>query len=145
MGGPLPIPGMRDGSRPLCGDQDSWRQISDRSREDTDESLDGLAETGCNPPFHEAKVGIHPEDNATEPHLGKELGQCGEGNGEEGLPTFTENNHTVTWKSGGLGLPNVESDLDVGWASQVFKFLTSKDPKVVMMCARCLRDTIAAR
>ena len=51
----------------------------------------------------------------------------------------------VTWKNGGLGLPNVESDLDVGWASQVFKFLTSKDPRVVMMCARRLRDTVAAR
>ena len=51
----------------------------------------------------------------------------------------------VPWRYGGLGLPNVESDLDVGWASQVFKFLTSKDPKVVMMCARRLRDTVAAR
>ena len=37
------------------------------------------------------------------------------------------------------------SDLDVVWASQVYKFLTSKDPKVVMMCARQLRDTVAAR
>ena len=36
----------------------------------------------------------------------------------------------------------MESDLG---ASQVFKFLTSKDPKVVMMYARRLRDTIAAR
>jgi len=44
-----------------------------------------------------------------------------------------------------LGLPNVESDLDVRWASQVFKYLTSKDPQVVIMCARRLRDTIAAR
>ena len=44
-----------------------------------------------------------------------------------------------------MGLPNVESDLDVGWASQVYKFLTSKDPKVVMMCARRLRDTVATR
>ena len=51
----------------------------------------------------------------------------------------------VPWRNGGLGLPNVENDLDVGWASQVYKFLTSKDPKVVMMCARRLRDTIAAR
>lgn len=51
----------------------------------------------------------------------------------------------VPWKHGGLGLPNVENDLDVGWASQVFKYLTSNDPKVIMMCARRLRDTIAAR
>ena len=42
-------------------------------------------------------------------------------------------------------MPNLESDLDVSWASQVFKFLTSKDAKVVMMCARRLRDTIEAR
>ena len=42
----------------------------------------------------------------------------------------------VPWKLGGLGLTNVESDLDVVWASQVYKMLTSKDPKVVMMCAR---------
>ena len=51
----------------------------------------------------------------------------------------------VLWKHGGLGFSNVESDLDVVWASQVYKFLTSKDPKVVMMCARRLRDTVAAR
>ena len=51
----------------------------------------------------------------------------------------------VPWKHGGSGLPNVEGDLDVVWASQVYKFLTSKDPKVVMMCARRLRDTVAAR
>ena len=47
-------------------------------------------------------------------------------------------------KHGELGLPNVESDLDVVWASQVYKFLTSKDQKVMMMCARRLRDTVAA-
>ena len=51
----------------------------------------------------------------------------------------------VPWKHEGLGLPNVESDVDVVWASQVYKFLTSKDPKVVMMCTRLLRDTVAAR
>ena len=51
----------------------------------------------------------------------------------------------VPWKQGGLGLPNVENALDIGWASQVFKYLTSKDPKVVMMCARHLKDTLAAR
>ena len=44
-----------------------------------------------------------------------------------------------------MGLPKVEGDLDVVWASQVYKLLTSKDPKVVMMCARRLRDTVAAR
>ena len=49
------------------------------------------------------------------------------------------------WKNGGLGLPNVESDLDVVWVPQVYKFLTNKDPKLVMMCARRLRDTMAAR
>ena len=48
------------------------------------------------------------------------------------------------WKNGGLGLPNVESDLDVVWVPQVYKFLTNKDPKM-MMCARRLRDTVAAR
>jgi len=51
----------------------------------------------------------------------------------------------VPWKYGGLGLPNAESNLDVGWASQVFKYLTSKDPRMVMMYAGRLRDTIAAR
>ena len=51
----------------------------------------------------------------------------------------------VPWRYGGLGLPNVESDLDAGWASQVYKFLTSKDPKVMIMCARRLRDTVAVR
>ena len=51
----------------------------------------------------------------------------------------------VPWKHGGLGLPNVENDLDVGWASQVYKFLTNKDPKIVMMSAKRLKDTIAAR
>jgi len=49
------------------------------------------------------------------------------------------------WKYGGLGLPNVESDLDCTWASQVFKYLTTKDPKVVIICARRLRDMIVAR
>ena len=39
----------------------------------------------------------------------------------------------------------MESDLDVVWASQVYKFLTSKDPKEVMMCVRRLRDTVATR
>lgn len=39
----------------------------------------------------------------------------------------------------------MEANLDVAWASQVFKFLTSKDPKVVMMGARCLRDTVTAK
>ena len=51
----------------------------------------------------------------------------------------------VLWKHGRLGLLNVESDLDVVWASQVYKFLTSKDPKEVMMCVRWLRDTMATR
>ena len=51
----------------------------------------------------------------------------------------------VPWKHGGLGLPNVENDLDVGWASQVYKFFNSKDQKVTVMCARRLKDTIAAR
>lgn len=49
------------------------------------------------------------------------------------------------WEHGGLGLPNVQNDLDVWWAPQVYKFLTSKDPKVVLMCAGRLRATIAAR
>ena len=45
----------------------------------------------------------------------------------------------------GIGLPNVENDLDIVWASQVYKFLASKDPKEVIICARRLRDTVAAR
>ena len=51
----------------------------------------------------------------------------------------------VPWKYGGLGLPNVENDIDVGWASQVYKFFNSKDQKVAVMCARRLKDTVAAR
>ena len=51
----------------------------------------------------------------------------------------------VPWRQGGLGLPNVENDLDVRLASQVYKYLTSKDPKVVITCARCLKDTLVAR
>ena len=51
----------------------------------------------------------------------------------------------VPWRQGELGLSNVKNDLDVGWASQVFKYLTSKDPKVMMMCARRLKDTLSAR
>ena len=51
----------------------------------------------------------------------------------------------VPWKHEGLGLPNMESDLNIVWASQVCKFLISKDPKVMMMCARRLRDNMEAR
>ena len=51
----------------------------------------------------------------------------------------------VPWKYGGLGLPNVENDIDVGWASQVYKFFNSKNQKVAVMCARRLRDTVAVR
>ena len=39
----------------------------------------------------------------------------------------------------------MENDVDVGWASQVYKFFNSKDWKVAVMCARRLKDNIAAR
>lgn len=39
----------------------------------------------------------------------------------------------------------MENNLKVVRTSQVYKFLTSKDPKVVMMCARRLRDNVEAR
>ena len=39
----------------------------------------------------------------------------------------------------------MENDVDVGWASQVYKFFNSKDWKVAVMCARRLKDNVAAR
>lgn len=51
----------------------------------------------------------------------------------------------VPWRCGGFGLPNIESDLDVAWASQAFKYLTSGDDKVMLMAARRVADTMTAR
>lgn len=50
----------------------------------------------------------------------------------------------VLWKHGGLGLLSVGNGLDVRWAFQVYKYLTSKDTKVVIICARHLKDTLVA-
>ena len=50
----------------------------------------------------------------------------------------------VLWKYGGLGLLSVGNGLDIRWASQVYKYLTSKDPKVMIICARHLKDTLVA-
>lgn len=51
----------------------------------------------------------------------------------------------VPWRCGGFGLPNIESDLDVAWISQVFKYFTSLDDRIVIMAARRVTDTMAAR
>ena len=142
MGGPLPLPGLRDGSRPSCGDEDGRRSIQDGSGEDLVEPVNQLAETGCHQKIRLTKTGVHPEDHATKPQLGKEHGRRGEGNGKDGVPTLMEDHHIFLLcavRKGGLGLPNMENDLDMGWA---YRFLISKD---LMMCARCLRDTIAMR
>ena len=51
----------------------------------------------------------------------------------------------VNWRAGELGLPNIEDEMDISWASQAFKHLCSKDPKVIAVAVHRVKDTIAAR
>ena len=51
----------------------------------------------------------------------------------------------VNWHAGGLGLPNIEDEMDIAWASQAFKHLSSKDSKVIAVAVQRVKDTIAAR
>ena len=61
------------------------------------------------------------------------------------LPRRTNTPYFYThWRAGGLGLPNIEDELDVAWASQAFKYLISKDPTVVAMTAHRITSTIEA-
>lgn len=46
---------------------------------------------------------------------------------------------------GGLGLPNIEADLDIAWVSQAYKYLENKDLKVKGMAIRRAGATMEAR
>ena len=51
----------------------------------------------------------------------------------------------TTMQAGGLGLPNIEDEVDIAWASQAVKYLCSKDDNVIAVAVQGMKDTIKAR
>jgi len=49
------------------------------------------------------------------------------------------------WKFGGLGVPCVEDDLKIAWASQAYKYLTNKDNHVKSVATQQLLHTTKLR